>query len=951
MAGNREAKIKFTAETKDLTNQLNQAKTALSAFKAGLKLNEAQLKNTGNQTEFLKNKQTLLKQELEANAQKQAALTGKLEAAKRIYGEDSAEAQKWATQLAKAQTEEEQLKAALTDCEQAMIAQAEAEKQAATPLEQLNRKIEEQKTELEQLKTEYKNTALEQGQGSQAATDLKEKISQLSKEISDDEKKMRQLDEAVDEAGNSAEQSANGGWSILRQVMADFASNMLQQGIQALKDFGRETIQLGTDFTSSMSNVQAISGATTDELAELEEKARTLGASTIYSASEVADGFGYMAMAGWETEDMLGGIEGILNLAAASEEDLATTSDIVTDALTAFGMSADEAGHFADVMAATASSANTNVSMLGESFKYVAPVAGSLGYSVEDVNLALGLMANSGIKASSAGTSLKNLLTNMSNPTDKMAKAMDTLGVSLDDGNGNMLSFKEVMDQLRGGFGNLSMSQEEATAAFQKLDDALAAGEITEAQYNKQTEALTEQVFGAEGALKAQAAAQLAGKQGMAGLLAIVGATDEDYEKLTQSINEASDTFVKTADGSIKPMNEALENGEEIIEEYSGAAEAMAATMQDNLGGDIKELKSAIEEFQLKLFEVVEGPLRSLMDTLTVIFTFLGKHTAILGVLVGIIAAVTVALATHAAVQAIKVAMDAAEVTSLGALIVAKLAAVAASWAFIAPYLAIAAVIVAVIAVIVLIVRHWDQIKAKMIEVAQAIKDKVVTTWNNLKTSISTTVSNIKTKVSTGFQAVKTAVITPVQNAVNRAKALFNGAKSAITSVVDSIKTRVSSAFNAIKNAMTNPIQTAKNTLSNIVNRIKGIFPVSLGKILHFSLPHISVSGGSAPWGIGGKGTKPSFSVSWSSHAKGGIFKKSTLIPTMNAIHEVGEAGPEAVSPISLLQDYVGDAVRKAVPPIDYDKLADKVAAACARMNISINVNDRELGRVVRGLV
>lgn len=178
-------------------------------------------------------------------------------------------------------------------------------------------------------------------------------------------------------------------------------------------------------FESIMSNVEAISGATKEEMEQLTVKAQELGATSKFTAAESASAFSYMSMAGWKTQDMLGGIEGIMNLAAAAGEDLATTSDIVTDAITAFGLKASDSSHFADVLAQASANANTNVSMLGESFKYIAPVAGALKYSVEDTSLALGLMANASVKGSMSGTALKTALVNMASPTDTMAIAMD----------------------------------------------------------------------------------------------------------------------------------------------------------------------------------------------------------------------------------------------------------------------------------------------------------------------------------------------------------------------------------------------------------------------------------------------------------------------------------------------------------------------------------------------
>lgn len=265
----------------------------------------------------------------------------------------------------------------------------------------------------------------------------------------------------------------------------------------ALSAMAGYSIKVGADFEAGMSKVYAISGATGDELSKLTEKAKEMGAKTKFSATEASEAFQYMAMAGWKTEDMLSGIDGIMNLAAASGESLAKTSDIVTDALTAFGMAASDSSHFADVLAKASSNSNTNVAMMGETFKYVAPVAGALKFSVEDCAVAIGLMANSGIKASQAGTSMRQLFTNLVKPTDAMAQAMEDLGISMTDAEGKTKSLDTLMGDLRQSFSGLSEAQ------------------------------------------KAQYAATLAGQEGMSGLLAIVNASDADFNALKTSIYNA----------------------------------------------------------------------------------------------------------------------------------------------------------------------------------------------------------------------------------------------------------------------------------------------------------------------------------------------------------------------------------------------------------------------------
>ena len=379
------------------------------------------------------------------------------------------------------------------------------------------------------------------------------------------------------------------------------------------------------DFDAAMSKVQAVSGATASDMALLRDKAKEMGETTKFSASESAEALNYMAMAGWKTEDMLGGIEGVMNLAAASGEDLATTSDIVTDALTAFGYSAEDSGHFADILAAAASNANTNVSMMGESFKYAAPVAGALGYSAEDVAVALGLMANSGIKADQAGSSLRNMFNRMAKPTKESAEAMERLGIELYDDQGKMYSFRQIMEQLRGSMQQINMPLEKYNEELDRLDAALEDGTLSQKKYDAALEELNLQAFGAEGAEKARAAAMLGGTRAMSGLLAISNATEADYEKLTSAIDNSSQSFAKLADGSVVPLSEALQSGQEIIEQYSGSAEAMANTMLDNLPGQVTLLKSQIEGLAISFGEMLMPTVRNVVG---VVQEFIDKLNA-----------------------------------------------------------------------------------------------------------------------------------------------------------------------------------------------------------------------------------------------------------------------------------------------------------------------------------
>lgn len=347
---------------------------------------------------------------------------------------------------------------------------------------------------------------------------------------------------------------------------------------------GTVAVKTASDFDSAMAEVKAISSATGDDFEALRNKAKEMGAKTKFSASEAAEAMKYMAMAGWKTTDMLEGIEGIMNLAAASGENLGSVSDIVTDALTAFGLQAKDSAHFSDVLAAASNNANTNVSMLGESFKYVAPVAGSLGFSVEDTSVALGLMANSGIKASQAGTALRTLLTNMVKPTDAMEAAMDKLNLSITDSGGNMKSLSQIMVDLRSGFSNLSEAQQ------------------------------------------ASVAAALAGKEGMSGLLAIVNTGEEDFNKLTEAIN--------SADGTAQTMSDTMLNnlgGQLTI--LKSTLEGIAISFGDILMPAIQKITEKLQEFANWLNNLDEDQKEAIVKIATVVAS-IGPLLLILGKLI-----------------------------------------------------------------------------------------------------------------------------------------------------------------------------------------------------------------------------------------------------------------------------------------------------------------------------
>lgn len=406
--------------------------------------------------------------------------------------------------------------------------------------------------------TKTKLEALKQAE-SQAQQQFKEgKISQeqyegLQREIVATENELKRLETQAEQSAVALQKISATGESL--QTVGGKVSKVgtkLLPITGTVTTLGVAAVKTAADFDAAMSKVAAVSGATGEDFDKLKAKAREMGSKTKFSASEAAEAMNYMAMAGWETEDMLNGIEGIMHLAAASGEDLAQVSDIVTDSLTAFGLQAQDSAHFADVLAKASTSSNTNVAIMGNTFKYAAPVAGALGYKIEDVAVAVGLMANSSIKGESAGTALRGMLTNLAKPTDQVKGYMDALGISMTTASGEVKPLNQLMGELRGAFANLTDAQ------------------------------------------KAEYAAGIAGKEAMSGLLAIVKASDEDFASLTEQINNC--------------------NG--AAEEISGTTQDNLAGQLTTLKSQLEELAISVGEILMPAIRTIVGWIQKFVNKL-----------------------------------------------------------------------------------------------------------------------------------------------------------------------------------------------------------------------------------------------------------------------------------------------------------------------------------------------
>lgn len=547
-----EAKVTFRADTANFSSEIKKANSSLRELKSAVRMVDAQMDAAGVSTERLRQKDSLLRQEQAQLQAKVDALTATHRKAIETYGANSTEAQRYATQL-------NSTRAALAQCESKIRANntaledaARAEQQADTALAKLTQEIAEQEHEMGQLGDAYREAIVEHGRESQEVRELEQRMVELNRELQDNRRVIKAADDAADEFARSLDDSASAaersesGYTVAKNALANLISMGLQRAIDKARELIVTTVELGVGFENSMAKVQALSGATADEYAALEASAREYGSTTRFTASQVADGFGYMALAGWDCESMLSGIPGVLNLAAAAEMDLAQASDIVTDYLTAFGLQASDSERFVDQMTFAMSKSNTNVEQLGEAYKNCAATASSMHYSVEDTTAAIMVMANAGVKGGEAGTALNAIMTRLATDTKGCASELAEYGVQVYDSEGRMQSLSSILQGM---------------------------GDVWETLTDEQQAAM---------------AKTIAGVNHYSNLQTVMKGLSEDAEAGGQG-------FVDYA---------------EALSHCSGAAQEMSDIMMDTAQGDIYTMQSALEETGLKLYEKFEKPFR-----------------------------------------------------------------------------------------------------------------------------------------------------------------------------------------------------------------------------------------------------------------------------------------------------------------------------------------------------
>ena len=617
-------------------------------------------------------------------------------------------------------------------------------------------------------------TAAEQANAALAKGDItQEQYDALQREIIETEQELRNLQTEADKT-NTAFAKIGAAGEVMQNVgdKISGAGEKLLPVTAGITALGTAAVKTGADFDAAMSKVAAVSGATGDDLQALRDKAREMGSQTKFSASEAAEAMNYMAMAGWKTEDMLSGIEGVMNLAAASGEDLATTSDIVTDALTAFGLTAADSAHFADVLAAASSNANTNVSMMGETFKYAAPVAGSLCFSVEDTAEAIGLMANAGIKSTQAGTSLRSIMTALAGEVKFCGESIGEVEIQTTNADGSMRELSDILADCRDAFSKMSESEQ------------------------------------------ASAAQALVGKNAMSGFLALMNAAPADVDKLSGAISNCDGTSLSMAE----TMQDNLAGQLTILKSQ---LEELAISFSDILMPAIRSIVSHMQGLVDKLNQL-DPQTKETIVKIALVAAALGPMLIVLGKTIsGVGSILSLVSKAPAAIGAVKGGITAVT-GALGVSMGTILAVVAAIAALVAAFMHLWKTnenfknnIIGI----------WEQIKSTFSGLTQGITDRI----NALGFNFESFTDMLKAAWDALCNLLAPVFEGVFQNIAN----IFSEISGIILGLLDVFiglfTGNWDQLWNGVKGIFTSIWDFIVNTFSNILNTLKGIADVVLG--------------------------------------------------------------------------------------------------------------------------
>lgn len=842
-----------SSEMKVVTSLYGKNDTSAAALIAKQDVLNKKLTEQKNKLSTLKAEYKAMQTQYEANAKKHDSLV-------KTYNEESAKLKQLEMTVGTTSDEYKQ--------QEKVVAELEKELMKSSAAQSANEKS------MSQMRIEMNNAEADINKTTRELDSLEDALNESS-EAGDD------LGDAMEDAGQSAE-SASGGFTIMKGILADLASNAIQMCVSAMKDFVTQSIEVGKNFDSAMSEVSAISGATGKDLQMLRDTAKEFGSTTMFSASEAADALKYMSLAGWDANTSASALGGVLDLAAASGMELGAASDMVTDYLSAFGMEAEKSGYFADLLAYAQANANTTAEGLGEAYKNCAANLNAAGQDIETTTSLLSMMANQGLKGSESGTALAAMMRDLTAKMEDGKVQIGDTAVAVMDANGNYRDLTDILKDVEKATNGMGDAERAAALSTTFTSDSIK------------------------------------------GLNLIMNAGVDEAAKFEEELRNCDGTAAEMA----KTMQDNL-GGDltSLSSQFEGVQIALYEKFEPALRKGVEVLSELLKGVQFVIDHSSEF-IAVLAAMGSGVAAYVAYTTALKVMQEGWMALEVVQKASAAAQAVLNAVMAANPIGILIAAITALVAAFTVLWntnegfreTVLQTWETIkTGVSNAVTAVKEFLESAFEQIKTIITTVWKNIKTFTVEIWEGLKAAVKGAVENVKNSISATLEAIKT-IVTTIWNAIKTATSaawnaiktatstVWNGIKTTITTVVNAVKSFVSSAFNAVKTTVSNvfegiksktvstwnaikeaimkPINAAKDAVKKAIDTMKSIITGAKFEFPKIKLPHFSISGKFSlnPPSI------PKFSVDW--YKTGGVFDRPTILSGL------GEDGAEAIVPL-----------------------------------------------------